>query len=171
MRAKKKNLLLLTSSINLALVFILFGPLGTTGRAQAAPEMIRVTFTDATPIPYTDLSGNLIGEGLHLGELRCVGENCNQKITFEPVSPGTEPLVYEYKFKSRETFDAEGGTVVVSGTGTISSAGSKIRFSFTGVFRNNGDGTIQVRYIASTPEASFIFPAVTGTFSTSSNNN
>jgi len=167
MRTKKKSLLLLTSSICLAMMFILFGPLGMTGTVQAAPDMILVTFTDVAPIPYTDLSGNLIGEGVHLGELRCVGDNCSQKITVEPVSlvSSTEPLVYEYKFKSREASDAEGGTVVVSGTGTISSADSKIRFSFTGVFQNNRNGTIQVTYVASIPEASFIFPAAPGTFS------
>jgi hypothetical protein len=166
-RSQKKSGLLLAVSIGLAVVFILFGPLGLTGTAQAAPGMILVTFTDTAPIQYTDLSGNLIGEGVHVGELRCVGDNCNQKIEFEPVSPGstTEPLVYEYKFKSRVAFNPAAETVVVEGTGTISGAGPKIRFSFTGVFQNNWDGTVQVRYDASTPEASFIFPAAPGTFS------
>ncbi|MGB7876037.1 MAG: hypothetical protein WBL25_16770 [Anaerolineales bacterium] len=172
MRSQKKSVLLLVGSISLALVSILFGPLGLTGTAQAAPDMILVTFTDTALIQYKDLSGNLSGEGVHVGELRCVGDNCNQKIEFEPVFPGptTEPLVYEYKFKSRVAFSPEAETVVVSGTGTISGAGPKIRFSFTGVFQNNGNGTVQVRYEASTPEASFIFPAAPGTFSIISNN-
>ena len=172
MRSQKKSVLLLAGSIGLALVFTLFGPLGMTGTVQAAPDMILVTFTDTAPIQYTDLSGNLIGEGLHLGELRCVGDTCNQKIEFEPVfpGPGTEPLVVEYKFKSRQAFDPVAERVVVSGTGTIDNGGPKLKFSFTGTFQNNGDGTVLVRYEASAPEASFIFPEAPGTFSFISNN-
>jgi len=172
MRSQKKSVLLLLGSTILALVFLLFGPLGLTGTAQAAPDMILVTFTGTAPIQYTDLSGNLLGEGMHLGELHCVGENCNQKVEFTPLSPGasSDPLVYEYKFKSRQAFDLEAETVVVSGTGTISGADQKIRFSFTGFFQNNGNGTVEVTYSASTPDASFIFPAAPGTFSVISNN-
>jgi len=171
MRSQKKSVLLLAGSISIAVVFILFGPLGLTGTAQAAPDMILVTFTDTTPIQYTDLSGAVIGEGVHVGELRCVGDNCNQKVEFEPSysEPNTEPVVFEYKFKSRQAFNLESETVVVSGTGIISDGGSKIRFSFTSVFQNNGDGTIRVTYSASTPEASFIFPAAPGIFSVNSN--
>ena len=172
MHLQKKSFLLLTGSISLAVVFILFGPLGMTGTAQAAPDMILFTFTDTALTQYTDLSGNLIGEGVHVGELRCVGDHCNQKIEFEPATPGpgTEPLVYEYKFKSKQAFDPVTETVVVSGTGTISSGSSKIRFAFTGTLQNNGDGTVYVRYDASTPVASFIFPAAPGTFSVISDN-
>jgi hypothetical protein len=72
--------------------------------------------------------------GVHVGELRCVGDTCNQKIAFEPLSPGpgTEPLVFEYKFKSRVAFDPDAERGFVSGTGTISGAGPKVRFSFRG---------------------------------------
>lgn len=170
MRSRKKSVFVLAVSIGLVAIFFLFGPLGMTGTAQAAPGMIRVTFTDTTT-QYTDLSGNDLGAGVHVGELRCVGDVCNQKIEFVPLSGSTtDLLVYEYKFKSRQAYDPTAELVVVSGTGTISSAGPKIRFAFTGTFQNNGDGTIYVRYDASTPEASFIFPAAPGTFSVISNN-
>ena len=167
MHSQKKSVLLLAVSISLAVVVILFGSLGMTASAQAAPNTILVTFIDTSPIQYTDLSGNIIGEGVHVGELRCVGDICNQKIEFEPVSPQptSETVVFEYKFKSRQAFDPVAERVVVSGTGTILSGGSKIRFLFTGVLQNNWDGTVQVTYIASRPDASFIFPTVPGTFS------
>ena len=171
MSLKKKSVLLLVGSVSLALVFILFGPLSLTRKAQAAPDMILVTFTD-TATQYTDLSRNVIGEGLHVGELRWVGDNCNQKIEFEPHSTGssTEPTMYEYKFKSRQAIDPTAERIAVSGTGTISNGNSKTKFLFTGVFQNNGDGTIEAIYTASTPEALFIFPAAPGTFSITSNN-
>jgi hypothetical protein len=164
MRLQKRRVFLLVLSIGLAGISILFGPVGLTGRAQAAPDMILITFTDASSIQYTDLSGNVLGTGLHVGELRCVGDICNQKIEFAPLSGTTTvPLVFEYKFKSRQAFDTDAEIVVVSGTGTLSGVGPKIRFSFTGIFENNGDGTVRVVYTASTPEASFIFPAAPAT--------
>lgn len=171
MRTQNKSVLSLVLWIGLAMVFILFGPLAMTATVQAAPDVILVTFTDTSPIQYTDPSGNVIGEGVHVGELRCVGDNCNQKIEFEPVTPQptADAVVYEYKFKSRQAFDPVAERVVVSGTGTILSDGPKIRFSFTGVFQNNGDGTVEVVYTASTPDASFFFPAAPGSFSNLSN--
>ena len=166
MRSQKKSTLLLAGSIILALVFMLFVPLGVTATAQAAPEMILVTFSGISPVQYTDPGGSVLGEGVHAGELRCVGEVCNQKIEFEPIFPPgtTENVIYEYKFKSREAFDPLTETVVVSGTGAISNGENKTKFSFTGVLQNNGDGTVHVIYIASTPEASFSFPAAPDTF-------
>ncbi|MGD2027062.1 MAG: hypothetical protein PVI99_04530 [Anaerolineales bacterium] len=188
MRSQNKRVLLLAVSICLVMVF-LFGLLGKTAtvhaqekstrekmdltlKIHAAPNIILVTFTDTSPIQYTDLSGNVIGEGMHVGELLCIGDNCNQKVKFEPISAGqnTEPVVFEYKFKSKQAFDPVTERVVVSGTGTLSNAGQKTRFSFTGVFENNGDGTVKVTYISSTPEASFIFPAAPGTFDVFSSN-
>lgn len=166
MRTQKERALLLVS-IGLTMIIIFFGPLGMTASVGAAPDIIHVTFTDASPTPYTDLIGNVLGAGVHVGELRCVGDICNQKIEFEPVSlqTSTDTVVYEYKFKSGHAFDPEAERVVVAGTGTILSSGPKIKFSFTGVFENNGDGTVQVTYLASAPEASFSFPAAPGTFS------
>lgn len=172
MRMPKTSVKLLSVSIGFTVMIILFGPFGMTSTVQAAPDIVLVTFKDTSPIEYMDLSGNVIGEGTHVGELRCVGDSCNQKIEFEPISPQetTESVVYVYKFKSREAFDPTAERVVVSGTGTVFNGGPKIRFSFTGVLQNNGDGTVQVTYIASTPDASFIFPAAPGTFSIMSNN-
>ena len=171
-RSRMKSVLFLAVSIGFTVVVILIGPLGMTTTVQAAPIKILVTFTDISPIQYTDLNGNVIGEGVHVGKLRCVGDNCNQKIEFEPVSPEptTETVVYEYKFKSREAFDPVARRVVVSGTGTILSGGLKIGFSFTGILQDNRDGTVQVTYVASTPDASFIIPSAPGTFGIKSNN-
>jgi hypothetical protein len=164
MRLKKKSVLLLAVSIGFTVVVILLGPLGMTAIVQAAPNTILVTFTDTSPIQYEDLEGNVIGEGVHVGELRCVGDICNQKIEFKPVwpQPTTDTVVFTYKFKSRGAFDPLDERVVVSGTGTISSGSPKIRFSFTGFFQNNGDGTVQVTYVASTSDASFFIPAAPG---------
>jgi hypothetical protein len=133
--------------------------------------MVLITFTDTSPIPYTDLSGNLIGEGVLVGELLCVGDVCNQRIEFEPVPPGPapEPVVYEYKFKTRQAFDPEAELVVVAGTGTLVSSGPKMKISFSAVFQKNPDGTVQVTFTASRPDASFAFPAAPGTFTILSN--
>jgi hypothetical protein len=161
MYSHKKSVRLLAVSIGLV-VFTLFGLLGTTATVQAAPTKIQVDFTDISPIQFMDSSGNDLGEGVLLGKLRCVGDTCNQKIAFVPASGN---VVYEYTFKSRQAFDLVAERVVAAGTGTVFSDGSKTRFSFTGVFQNNGNGTVQVTLAASTPEASFYFPAAPGTFS------
>ena len=184
MDSQKKRVPLLTISIGLAVVFILFGPVGITAAAQArekaVPErrdltlpmqaspndIILIAFTDTSPIPYTDLSGNLMGEGVLVGELVCVGDVCNQKIEF---APAPEPVVYEYKFKNRQAFDPQAELVVAAGSGTISSSGPKMKFSFSAVFQKNPDGTVQVTFTASRPDASFAFPAAPGTFTILSN--
>lgn len=171
MRTQIRSVFLLAVSIVFIMLFNLFGPLGMTVAAQAAPNIISITFTDTSPIQYTDQSGN-ISEGLHVGELRCIEDVCNQKIEFKLTSPQptTDTIVYEYKFKSILAFDPVAERVIVTGTGTIINDGPKDRFLFTGVFQNNGDGTVQVTYSASNPEASFFFPAAPGTFSILSNN-
>lgn len=170
MRSQKKSVFLSAALIGLSMAFILFGPWGMIATVQAAPETILVAFTDTSPIQYTDSSGTA-GVGVHLGELRCVNDNCNQKIEFVPIlaQPGSEYIEFEYKFKSRLAFDPAAERVVVSGTGTILNGGPKAKFSFTGTFENNGDGTVFVTYTASTPEASFSFPAAPGTFSFTNN--
>ena len=171
MHTQIRRVFLLAVLIVFAVLFNLFGPLGMTAAAQEAPNILIINFTDTSPVQYTDQSGNVF-EGLHVGELRCIEDVCNQKIEFKLTSPQptTDTIVYEYKFKSRLAFDPVAERVIVSGTGTILSGGPKERFSFTGVFQNNGDGTVQVTYTASTPDASFFFPAAPGTFSILSNN-
>ena len=146
------------------------GVVGAAGQVEQVPTAAHVSHGLLSDVLVFVADGDG-GEGVHVGELRCVGDNCNQKIEFEPVTPQptTDAVVYEYKFKSRQAFDLEEDTVVVSGAGTISSGGPKIRFSFTGVFQNNGDGTVEVVYTASTPDASFFFPAAPGSFSNLSN--
>ena len=161
MRSHKKSAFFVAAAVILTVVVLAFGTWEMTAKAQAAPDRILVTFTDPAPVQYTDLGGNLLGEGVLVGELQCVGEVCNQKIEFQPA---TETSVYEYKFKSLGAFDPAAERLVVSGTGTIASSGSKSKFSFSAVFEANGDGTMQVTYSASIPQASFAFPAVPGTF-------
>lgn len=164
MSSRKWKVFLSVGLVCLAMVFILIGPWGMTGIVQAAQEMILGSFTDSSPVQYTDLNGNIIGEGMVVGKMRCVGDNCTQEIEFEPISPQptTDNVKYEYKFKSRQAVDPGEQVVVVSGTGSIISDGPKIRFTFAGVLQNNLDGTTRITFEASTPEASFIFPEVPG---------
>jgi hypothetical protein len=173
--------LLLAVFIGLGAVFVSLGLLGETsvvlakGQAltEPAPSMqpppsdddlvIIVVFTDPLSIPITDLSGNIIGEGIHEGKARCNGNACNQKTELQFTVPLTDP-VYTYKFSNRLALDPEARSVVVAGTGTISSNGHKERFSFTATFQDNGDGTVSATYVASRPDASFIIPRSPGKF-------
>jgi len=88
-------------------------------------------FTDELSIPITDQSGNVIGEGKHLGQVRCNRNNCSHKTNLELLN--TE---YEYKFSTRQALDPEAERAVVAGTGTISGRGQKARFSFTATFED-----------------------------------
>jgi hypothetical protein len=105
-----------------------------------------------------DLGGNVLGLGVYDGKLKCNGDNCNQKASLELL--GTS---YEYKFSTRQASDPTGGSLIVAGTGTLTSNGHKQRFTFFASFINNLDGTIFSRYDASIPEASFIIPRAPGT--------
>ncbi len=138
---------------------------------QAAPEqpppvniVSVVVFTDPAIIDVEDLSGEVIGEGVHLGEVRCNGDKCSQKTQLQFTPFFTDPAVYEYKFTTRQALDPEAERVVVAGKGTISSNGQKERFLFTATFENNRDGTVSVTYVASRPDASFMIPKSPGTF-------
>ena len=137
---------------------------------QAEPEYVFiVVFTDPpAKVQITDLSGNVVGEGDHGGQVRCNGSNCSQKTQLDFTVYFTEPWSLEYKYTTRQALDPVAGRVVVAGTGTISSRGQKERFLFTATFQNNRDGTVTVRYEASRPDASFIIPAAPGTFRISS---
>lgn len=187
MRIIKIPVLLLVVSIGLAAVFITLGLLGTTSevlaqeQAETEPTYIDpfyqppppdpdedlqfiAFFTDEVPIQITDLSGNVLGEGLHQGEVKCNSNNCSQKTVLSVGYYFTDPVTYEYQFTTRQALDPEEERVVVSGKGRISSDGQKERFSFTATFQNNRDGTVWVRYEASIPDASFIIPYSSGTF-------
>lgn len=178
----KIQALLLAVFIGLGAAFVSLGLLGETsvvlakGQAltESAPNMqppppsdddliITVWFTDPLSIPIMDLSGNVIGEGIHEGKARCNGNACNQRTELQFTIWLTDP-VYTYKFSTRLASDSEARTVVVAGTGTISSNGQKERFSFTATFQDNGDGTVSATYVASRPDASFIIPRSPGTF-------
>jgi hypothetical protein len=129
--------------------------------AQEEPlTSVIVDFPDPVGTDVTDLAGSLIGEGVHVGILRCYDIRCAQKTQLQL----TETAVYEYKFKDLQAFDPLGQTVVVAGDGVISDGDGKQRFRFTATLENNGDGTVFVRYEASRPDASFIIPAAPGTF-------
>lgn len=162
MRSHMKNVLLSIVSVGFALALTLFG---LVYPVQAAPDTIYLTFTDTTPIEYTDLEGTILGEGVFVGGLRCINDHCNQRIEFTP-NTNSDPLVFEYRFKTLSAFDPTFDRVVVTGTGTIISGSSRSGFLFTGVFQNNVDGTVNISFHASNPNASFIFPAIPGTFAT-----
>ena len=181
MRFIKIHSLVLAMAVGLAGLFITLGLLATTSSVLAegaelegivpmsqalAPgdnNIITVIFTDPLNIPITDLSGNFIGEGIHIGDVRCKSNKCNRNTELQFTIPLTDP-VYTYKFTTRQAFDPEAGRAVVAGTGTISSRGQKERFSFTATFEDNRDGTVSVTYVASRPDASFIVPRSPGTF-------
>lgn len=164
MSSRKRSVFILVGLICFAMVLILSGPWGRISTVQAAQETILASFTDTSPIRYTDLSGNILGEGVLVGKMRCVGDNCSQEIEFEPISleATTGNVKYEYKFKSRQAVNPEVEVVVVSGTGSIIDDGQRIRFSFTGILQNNFNGTTRITFNASTPDVSFIFPEVSG---------
>ena len=184
MRVTKIQSLLLAVGIGLAAVFIWLGFSGMTSSVLAqgsepegavpesrAPsdDVIIVVFTDPFPanVEIMDLSGNVIGEGRHSGEVRCNGNSCNHKSLLQFTVPLTDPLSlteYEYKFTTRQAFDPVEERAVVAGVGTISSRGQKERFSFIATFQHNGDGTVSVTYVASRPDASFIIPRSPGMF-------
>jgi hypothetical protein len=123
-----------------------------------------VLFTDDSTVQITDLSGNVVGEGVHGGEVKCKRKSCSHKTYLSFGIPPAEPTVYGYKFATKQALDPEEERAVVAGTGTISSQGQKERFTFTATFQNNRDGTVWVRYEASRPDASFIVPKAPGTF-------
>ena len=182
MRRRRTRVILLVVVTGLAAVFILLGllrmtssvlaqgsePEGTVPVSQAPDDdIIIIVFTDPLNIQITDLSGNVIGEGVHSGEVRCISNKCNQKTELIFTIPLTDPwpfAEYEYKFKTRMAVDPEAARAVVAGIGTISSPGQKERFSFTATFQDNRDGTVSVTYVASRPDASFIIPRSPGTF-------
>jgi hypothetical protein len=181
MASKKLRSFLLAVAMGLAMVLISTSLLETSpalARERAGTEPVRldppaqapppedflfiVVFTDDLSI-ITYLSGNVIGEGEHGGEVKCNGDNCSKK-TQLTVPYGS----VEYKFTTRQALDPEEDRVVVAGSGKISSLGQKERFLFTATFEDNRDGTVRVTYVASRSDASFIIPRAPGTFSISS---
>lgn len=127
-----------------------------------------VVFTDPAiynqTVEIIDLSGNVVGEGTHWGEVKCRGDNCNHKTMLTLGLPLMEPVAYEYKFTTILGVDLVGERVLVAGIGTISSDTQKERFSFTAVFENNRDGTVSTTYEASIPDASFVVPNTPGNY-------
>jgi hypothetical protein len=122
-------------------------------------------FTDDSTVQFTDLSGNVVGEGVHGGEVKCKPKSCSHQTYLSSGIPPAELTVYEYKFATKQALDPEARRAVVAGTGTISSQGQKERFTFTATFEDNKDGsTVGVRYEASRPDASFIIPEAPGAF-------
>ena len=125
--------------------------------------IVTVVFTDPASIEIKDLSGSVIGEGEHVGEVRCNFSNCNQKTQLSLTSQLTS-AEYEYRFTTRQALDPEARILVVAGSGKISNGNQKERFQFTATFHDNGDGTVSARYEASRPDASFIIPSSRGSF-------
>lgn len=146
----------------------------TTGRespalsAQAPADKITfsVVFTDPASVAIFDLSGNALGEGTHVGAVRCHAGNCNMKTRLQLTNPPSAE--YEYRFTSQLALDPGFERALVAGVGTLTSGNQKERFSFTATFQNNRDGTVSVTYAASRPDASFAIPAAPGTFAISS---
>lgn len=142
----------------------LTGPLSLETRMQPLPQIFHgVVFTDPSLHSVLDLNGNILGEGVHIGEVRCRGDNCNHKTQLDLIV-GSKRIGYEYQFKTLNLLDPDGKRSVVAGVGTIYSGSQKERFSFTATFEDNRDGTVSVIYNASRPDASFLIPSSPGTF-------
>ena len=185
MRFVRATTLVTALAIGLAAVFLSLVLLGTAAPAMAqvraqpaaaslAPHLqpppaelnFTVVFTDPAALEITDLSGNVVGRATHEGAVRCRGTNCNQKTEVQFAVPLTGPYreSAEYRFSTRQALDPGSETAVVAGSGVLNSRFLRERFLFTATFANNGDGTINVIYAASRPDASFRIPAAPGTF-------
>ena len=181
MLIRKVRILLVVVVIPLTVVFSLLGffraatPVEASGEARVAakaedlwpsakPELelqyrIPLTDPDYIALEILDLSGNILGEGLHFGRVKCNGDNCSQQTTI--VLDGVE---YTYKFSSREAHNPDERRLVVAGRGTLTNGRQKERFSFTATFEDNRDGTVKTTYFASRPDASFVVPETPGRF-------
>lgn len=135
---------------------------------MAKPDIdFTVVFTDpAEYLVVYGLDGDPVGEGVHIGGVRCRGDNCNKntQILFTIPPEGATISGVEYRFKNRIAIDPDARSVVAQGAGTIYSDGQKERFSFFATFEDNRDGTVFVRYDASRQDASFIIPKSPGRF-------
>ncbi len=184
MRFHKLQSLSLAVVIGLATVFLSFALLGMTtsvfaqeqeltAQINSAPIMARpdidftVVFTDpAVYLVVYDLAGDPVGEGMHIGGVRCRGDNCNKntQILFTIPPEGATVSGVEYRFTNRIAIDPDARRVIVQGVGTVYSDGQKERFSFVATFEDNRDGTVLVSYDASNPDVSFIIPKSPGIF-------
>lgn len=181
MQNSKWRLLLSVLIGSVGTLFVLVGLLGMApALAQGAQNMeeaapwvqpppsdddwvITVYFTDPASISITDLSGNAVGTGIHEGNAKCYGRNCNQKATLQFTVPLTD-WSFEYSFTTRQAVDPVAERVEVAGTGTIFRSGQSEEFTFVSTLQNNGDGTVEVKYEASRPDASFMILKAPGTF-------
>lgn len=161
----------------LAAVFILAALLGVASTALAQEQGLighlnlqplppvgahLVVFTDPVAHPVVDREGNVL-QGVHTGEVRCLGDNCNKKTQLD-LLVGSDRVVYEYQFKSLQALDSEARRSVVVGRGTMDDGLQRAKFLFTATFEDNGDGTVEVTYEASRPDASFRIPTSPGIF-------
>lgn len=141
------------------------GPVNLEPRMQQQPpQLVTVlVFTDPAAHVVEDLAGNAIGQGVHIGESRCRGDNCNKKTKLDLLI-GSDRVEFQYQFKTLQAIDPEARRLVVSGRGTISSDPRKETFLFTATIQDNMDGTMKVTYVSSRPDASFLIPKSPGTF-------
>jgi hypothetical protein len=135
---------------------------------RPADGVVTIYFTHPLTVPIMDPDGNIVGEGVHMGAVNCLGDRCHQQTYLGFDISSEEPTVYEYRFATRLAINPEEEVVVVEGRGAISGRGQKERFSFTATFRNNVDGTVFVAYVASRPDASFTISSAPGSFDISS---
>lgn len=178
MESNNRRYILLALISGLAAVLIWTGLLGaSTAQAQQSQStfaqqelaigptglIFTASFTDPSELSILDPSGNAVGKGTKLGEVKCNISVCNHKIDVH-IDLTTDSAVLEYKFRTRQALDLESRRAVVEGTGTIGSDGMKEGFLFTATFQDNRDGTVSATYEASRPDASFMIPNAPGSF-------
>lgn len=167
MKPKRLVALLLTVVVGTATALVLVGFAGMSPALAKPPPpppasdpwVVVVVYTDPVGVSITDLVGNVLGEGVHEGGIRCYqNSNCNGQTELYFTNPSTNNS-YEYKAATLLTIDPEEQRAIVTGTGILYKDGRKEgRFSYSATIEDNRDGTIKVTYISSNPGASFIIP-------------
>lgn len=164
--SKPRWLIMVVGLLSLMMALPVLGEPSMQPPPTSNPSFSALFASGETPTEVTDLSGNFVGQGVHVGEVRCKNGHCNKRIQLDLSlsQPLTDVVTLEYRFTTLQALVPEDGRAVVSGTGTIFSRSQQERFLFTATFQDNGDGTVWVRYEASRPDASFIIPRAPGSF-------
>lgn len=160
-------------AMNSAVILFLMGMLDVS--PAFAKEQMENVYVQQQPLPddglsfivyfteelttISNLSGIVIGDGVHEGVFACINDRCLQKTYLSFTNPMIAAAEFEYRFTNRLVFDPTTGLAIVGGTGTIRVDGKKEKFEFTATIQDNADGTLSVRYLSSRPDASFSLQA------------
>jgi hypothetical protein len=157
-----------TRTVTLAVVLAFAGLYAVFAVLAAAPALASGPITvlildDPNLRPMLDEGGHLIGYAEHQGGLRCEGIICGQETEMQNIAATVPVTDYTYSFANLITVSGDEETIVVEGTGVMSSRDVQAaEFSFVATFKINPDRTVYARYDATLPEASFTIPRTSG---------